>query len=819
MATLSTDNINHQLDLSKSGCDKEGINEQAYATYNLNKDLINILSEYKEKIKIILEECNTSLELIESELQEKNRKCLATKAPVAGMPYFKDKYCFKAPHNDDVKLKAARGELQIFNIRKLYRWTNNDRNILQKAICEESISKLLQAEDKDERNDKLITARMKTVTSSSILPTNFKEMIGPLGSKEFDWLKISITDFSGKHSPEECRVLWNIYLHPDINKSKWSDGEDNKLNKIAKKHNFQDWDKIAKQLNTNRSGYQCFVRYNTNRNVLNETSGTWTMEEDEKLLSLIDQLRIGDFIPWGEVASYMPCRTKHQVYFRWMYSIAPHLKKGRFTKEEDEILLNAVAKYGTNFAEISVSLMPNRSTVQLSDHYQNLNAKKTGCNNIWTKNEDKDLFKLRKELGRNWTTIAKHFASKTRTQVRHRYSALLKMFENRSFYLKFMNEMDTEDTTDNIKTHDSVDAEMEAINQSLIEHFKLMSTVNKSGRRKEKYNSLELQNYTQELYNILTSLEASLKIPKNLNDIPYLTEKDKQLLKSISEYASKYSKRTTNQELVEEVRIKMFGNSFNKNKENHYIPPPPFETRIIKNNGAVSNVIDYMRVNEETLLVKLEMRFNTPEDIISVIGIDTNSELDKLFILSQTKTSLQSEQHLQNINTIDARATYNHHNIHIRMDKLQSQFLPLSSVSSCMENKDNNDQQYVEVILKSIEQTTALKANYSTLLGLSHLKSWMDLQSLDNLINAQENIANNVREKGAVCNLLKNRLLQLLKYPIGMHQISLLEIHGEDEIFDNPSPKNSNEEKNNKRKKCEMKQLPNKKVKSIKTKR
>ena len=43
-----------------------------------------------------------------------------------------------------------------------------------------------------------------------------------------------------------------------------------------------------------------------------------------------------------QVTYHMDGRTKTQVFNRWSYSINPAIKKGRFTKEEDIMILVGV---------------------------------------------------------------------------------------------------------------------------------------------------------------------------------------------------------------------------------------------------------------------------------------------------------------------------------------------------------------------------------------------------------------------------------------------------------------------------------------------
>jgi len=132
---------------------------------------------------------------------------------------------------------------------------------------------------------------------------------------------------------------------------------------------YQDWDLIAKQLGTGRSGYQCFAQYQSCP-VVEVSKQRWTEAEDEQLKAMVEKFRIGDFIPWGQVMSLivinitlllestfilltcftlqvainMRGRSKIQVYNRWTYSLDPKIKKGRFTIQEDIIILRGVQK-------------------------------------------------------------------------------------------------------------------------------------------------------------------------------------------------------------------------------------------------------------------------------------------------------------------------------------------------------------------------------------------------------------------------------------------------------------------------------------------
>ncbi|XP_061715499.1 uncharacterized protein LOC133523782 [Cydia pomonella] len=75
--------------------------------------------------------------------------------------------------------------------------------------------------------------------------------------QEYDWVKVASV-LNAKRSPEECRTHWKCFLHPSINNGEWTLIEARAMEIIAQRHNFRNWDDIAEELNTGRSGYQCY---------------------------------------------------------------------------------------------------------------------------------------------------------------------------------------------------------------------------------------------------------------------------------------------------------------------------------------------------------------------------------------------------------------------------------------------------------------------------------------------------------------------------------------------------------------------------------
>jgi len=80
---------------------------------------------------------------------------------------------------------------------------------------------------------------------------------------------------------EDCKIQWLASGHPSINRSAWTKPEDKKLLDLVEKYRGYRWVDISKELGTNRTPAQCFMRSsNLKPNIVR---GCWTKEEDRTL--------------------------------------------------------------------------------------------------------------------------------------------------------------------------------------------------------------------------------------------------------------------------------------------------------------------------------------------------------------------------------------------------------------------------------------------------------------------------------------------------------------------------------------------------------
>ncbi|KAI4478738.1 hypothetical protein M0804_011766 [Polistes exclamans] len=821
----------------------------------LNKVLIEQLTIKRNEISEILRTCEENLlkldELLEN--HEKNQK-KQTKwiTSIVGMPYFKDKDFFFAPPNQDAKLKAARGELQVATFEKGCSWTWKDRRKISNNVYDEIVMSVLDPTNADTEDSETEDTDLSENKFTKMLKAkDVNEIVGPPGKKQFDWLKIALTNFDQRHSADECSVMWNILLHPDINKSKWTHAEELKLKTIAKHNNCEDWDNIAKQLNTKRSGYQCFVKYTSMEYLLDLTEQPWTEEEDEKLCEVVAKCKIGNFVPWGDVASYMTCRLKSNVYFRWMFKLAPHLKKGRFTQKESEILLKGVHKYGTNFSLIASQLLPSRSTTQLMDHYQTLKGI-SKFNNNWTLIADMKLVNLYKKMGPNWAKIAKEFKYKNRTQLRHRYNALYKYAsrgitiyeiprsQNDTLSKVEDNEFNDEDYF--IDDFSKTDIE-DKIDELLIEHFQNTDNENESSMdENDDYDPDELFRDTKELYSILETLQVNMQIPDNFDFFP-LSEKDKKLLYSLKAYIKSKFNKLCDSEEIQAYMLKMFGSQKIVEPKEHFIPIP-FQTNLNIKKSIQKGGINYALNLNEKFILDVPMEFDTPESIINLIGgSEEQLQFDKIIALYCVENDKFKQWKINRPTNVCIKSNLNKNNNLPYSCKVKSSNPTANYQLELMQPKNTNNKSnssgyqsdvaidkffdefhlwtssknsYKTVVEKlDDESVVAIKPNYITLLIYRNLLKSKVISDIENILKINldnETIGKEYKSEDAY-KLLKKRLIQLFKYPILMSHLSLKEL----ETSQESSSEVFSSVKSNKRKEMQQNRLKRKKLKVKKT--
>ena len=375
-----------------------------------------------------------------------NKHKIIARRPISifAAPYFKDQNLFNPPPNEDTIKKSKNKELDVWiefpkpfseeERRALLNFVRRDavrikslRLSQEKEMIEYKLNDFQFDQEVHEQLKEQLVICKKKLNDIENLPD---EKMFVDRYEEYDWEKISVTDFRNAHSPKECKLQWQNQVHPSINRSKFTPEEDKLLKRLAEALHGQDWDAIAREMETGRTPHACFVRYMTRHNVV-INNRKWEKSEDDRLRRLIAHCRINNMIPWTKVAFYMERRTKDQCYQRYVYSLKDIIKKGPFTDAEDMLLYIGDKLYNsktkTDWAKIG-EMLPCRTPIQLHcrfNHFMKCDFKP------WTEDEDVALLELVRTHGlRDWVLIAEKLAGdRSRSQCRQRFQFIYKCFK------------------------------------------------------------------------------------------------------------------------------------------------------------------------------------------------------------------------------------------------------------------------------------------------------------------------------------------------------------------------------------------------------
>ncbi|KAI1289151.1 snRNA-activating protein complex subunit 4 [Halotydeus destructor] len=357
-------------------------------------------------------------------------------------PYFKDIRGFTAPLNEDAIKKQDNNELNQSYISSTPDWSAADKSKLSELVLHATIAtkcKPLQAQkaklignlsaygDVDEINEDAIREkRVQLNEIERLIDDVWRESKIPSREEccSLDWLGIAV-QLDSEHDWKACQLAWMNEYHPEITRTPWTCDEDRKLQSFFKELG-NEWNLISDKLNSGRLAWQCASRYQSCFNSVTKRTGPLSLEERDLVDRVINQCRIGDYVPWHQVRYFIEGRTSTQIKLYWEKSNLRTLDDD-WTELEDMVLVAAVEVFGVKAWKSVSNYVYGRNNRQCRERYMMRLIEGGRKSGNWTEEEDRELVTLSQKLDYKWSEIAKHVQGRNAKQLSGRYDLLMKL--------------------------------------------------------------------------------------------------------------------------------------------------------------------------------------------------------------------------------------------------------------------------------------------------------------------------------------------------------------------------------------------------------
>jgi hypothetical protein len=107
---------------------------------------------------------------------------------------------------------------------------------------------------------------------------------------------------------------------------------------------------------------QTFVHFHASFSRICPSNVRWNEYEDTLLMDAVEKFTVSGVINWGKVGSALPARNKTQCYNRYVIlSKSQNQKKGTFSRQEDRKILEYIARMGERaFKDMPSDFLPGR---------------------------------------------------------------------------------------------------------------------------------------------------------------------------------------------------------------------------------------------------------------------------------------------------------------------------------------------------------------------------------------------------------------------------------------------------------------------------
>ncbi|VDN94455.1 unnamed protein product [Brugia pahangi] len=409
----------------------------------INEAFNETLENLIRRVTLAISKNREAQKLLKAKLRQTTERGLRInikKVPVSRFlfPYFRDSHEMEPPKNEEYELKVFRREYDPL-VKEEKKWSAKECHLLASAVWKSLVEIRIQPfiQRKEMFAEKIRSAGQETsaeqiadwnstivelerlITYHKNLPENEVLMSD---YSEVDWAKIAKVDFLGNRTPKQLRLKWINEQCPRWSKEPWSSHEIQRLKECAGRWN--NWNVIAERLGTNRTAFQCFVKFRSELDIDN-VGRSWTKEEDAQLMTLAHCMQVNGKMNWEKIAHFMEERSRQQCTIRYRRALDTDIKFGRWDASEDVLLTCSVSRFGTKDWIKVASCVPGRSDSQCRDRWVNVLDKSIKAE-PWSVDEDEKLLEGVKIFGKGeWSRISTMLPGRSASHCKSRFRSLL----------------------------------------------------------------------------------------------------------------------------------------------------------------------------------------------------------------------------------------------------------------------------------------------------------------------------------------------------------------------------------------------------------